>query len=56
MLPPEREPSSELLRALERLVRVLNERTTDYALIGGLGVAVRSAPADYCFLLSSGSQ
>jgi predicted nucleotidyltransferase len=41
MLPPEREPSSELLRALERLVRVLNERKTDYALIGGLGVAVR---------------
>ena len=35
------QPSSELLRALERLVGVLNERKTDYALIGGLGVAVR---------------
>jgi predicted nucleotidyltransferase len=41
MSPPEREPSSELLRALARLVHVLNERKTNYALIGGLGVAVR---------------
>jgi len=41
MSTPGREPSSELLRALERLVGVLNERKTNYALIGGLGVAVR---------------
>lgn len=30
-----------MLRALERLVGVLNERNTNYALIGALGVAVR---------------
>jgi len=41
MSPPEHEPSTELLRALYRLVAVLNERKTNYALIGGLGVAVR---------------
>jgi len=41
MPPADREPSSELLRALERLVCVLNERKTNYALVGGLGVAVR---------------
>ncbi len=40
-MSPQNEPSSELLRALERLVFVLNDRRTDYALIGGLGVAVR---------------
>lgn len=34
-------PASELLRALEQLARVLNERHTDYALIGGLCVSVR---------------
>jgi predicted nucleotidyltransferase len=41
MSPQQHEPSSELLRALERLVQVLNQRKTNYALIGGLGVAVR---------------
>ena len=41
MSPPEREPSSELLRALERLPPVNQQGKTDYALIGGLGVAVR---------------
>lgn len=41
MPPSQQEPPSELLRALGRLVRVLNERRTDYALVGGLGVAVR---------------
>jgi len=41
MSTPGQEPSSELLRALERLVGVLNERNTNYALIGALGVAVR---------------
>ncbi len=41
MSPAEREPRSELLGALARLVQVLNQRKTDYALVGGLGVAVR---------------
>ena len=41
MSPAEREPPSDLLGALGRLVRVLDQRKTDYALVGGLGVAVR---------------
>lgn len=41
MPPSQQESPSELLRALGRLVRVLNERKTDYALVGGLGVAMR---------------
>lgn len=41
MSTPGNQPPSDLLRALERLVGVLNERKTNYALIGGLGVAVR---------------
>lgn len=41
MSAAEREPPSELLGALARLVEVLNQRKTSYALVGGLGVAVR---------------
>lgn len=41
MSQPPPGPTSELLRALASLVRVLNEQETDYALIGGLGVSVR---------------
>lgn len=41
MAEPIPSPASELLRALQRLARVLNERNTEYALIGGLGVSVR---------------
>ena len=41
MSQPIPSPASEILRALEQLARVLNERDTDYALVGGLGVSIR---------------
>ncbi|MDA0841648.1 MAG: nucleotidyltransferase [Planctomycetota bacterium] len=43
MSNPENPLSGELFIALQRLTEVLNDRGADYALIGGLGSAIRGA-------------
>jgi len=40
-MPPPQPTADDLQRVLDALARVLNERGADYALIGGLGAAVR---------------
>ena len=42
-MPALQPTADDLQQALDRLARILNERQANYALIGGLGAAVRGA-------------